>query len=98
MTMNRRKLKIAAILAAAYAFACTGAFATTHEDKGKAAAMEKGTTTQDRTSEKQTDAKTVTVGVPVTLMVPIEFKVEPQAKGCWVELHSKNGFSGDRFA
>ncbi|MDQ3774502.1 MAG: hypothetical protein M3461_09130, partial [Pseudomonadota bacterium] len=52
---------------------------------------------QDRSaSENQTDASTITVGVPVTVMVPLEFKVEPQAKGCWVELYTKEGFRGDR--
>ncbi len=95
--MNRRKLKITAILAASYAFACAGVLATTHEDKGKGAATKSDTTTQDRSaSENQTDASTITVGVPVTVMVPLEFKVEPQAKGCWVELYSKDGFRGDR--
>jgi len=89
--MNRRKLKFTAILAASYAFACTGVLATTHEDKGKAAA-----TQSDSDSKDQTDASTVTVGVPVTVMVPMEFKVEPQAKGCWVELYTKEGFSGYR--
>ncbi|MGH8627784.1 MAG: beta/gamma crystallin domain-containing protein, partial [Gammaproteobacteria bacterium] len=38
----------------------------------------------------------ITVGVPVTVMVPLEFKVEPQAKGCWVELYTKESFRGDR--
>jgi hypothetical protein len=91
MTMNRRKLKTTALLAAAYAFACTGVFATTHEDKGKAAA-----TQSDSAPKDQTDGSTVAVGVPETVMVPMEFKVEPQAKGCWVELYTKEGFRGDR--
>lgn len=72
--MNRRKLKITAILAASYAFVCTEVLATTHEDKS-----------------------VITVGVPVsTVMVPREFKVEPQAKGCWVELYTEESFRGDR--
>ncbi|MGH8479397.1 MAG: beta/gamma crystallin domain-containing protein [Gammaproteobacteria bacterium] len=96
--MKKRTVSIAAILAASYAFACTEVLATTHEDKDKGAADTKSDATpQDRSaSESKTDASTVTVGVPVTIMVPMEFKVEPQAKGCWVELYSKDGFSGDR--
>ncbi|MGH8479396.1 MAG: beta/gamma crystallin domain-containing protein [Gammaproteobacteria bacterium] len=98
--MNRRKLKIAAILAASYAFVCTEVLATTHEDKengGGGAATKIATTPRDRSaSENQTDASTITVGVPVTAMVPLEFKVEPQAKGCWVELYTKKSFRGDR--
>lgn len=84
--MKKRPLSIAAILAASYAFVCTEVLATTHEDKDNgAAATKSGTSPRDRSaSESQTDASTITVGAPVTVMVPLEFKVEPQAKGCWV--------------
>ncbi|MGH8470245.1 MAG: beta/gamma crystallin domain-containing protein [Gammaproteobacteria bacterium] len=91
--MKIRKLKMAAILAASYAFACAGALATTHEDDGTATQTD--TTAQDR-SASETDASTITARGPVTVMVPMEFKVDPQAKGCWVNLYSEDDFRGDR--
>jgi Beta/Gamma crystallin len=41
------------------------------------------------------DAGSTTARVPVLVMVPMEFKVDPQAKGCWVEMYSKDDFQGD---
>ncbi len=38
---------------------------------------------------------TFTARVPVVAMVPVEFQVDPQAKGCWVEMYSKDNFQGD---
>jgi len=38
---------------------------------------------------------TFTGRVPLLVMVPVEFKVDPQAKGCWVEMYSKDNFQGD---
>jgi Beta/Gamma crystallin len=41
------------------------------------------------------DDGSATARVPILVMVPVEFKVDPQAKGCWVEMYSKDNFEGD---
>ncbi|MGH9894378.1 MAG: beta/gamma crystallin domain-containing protein [bacterium] len=93
--MKTRKLKLAAVLGASSALACAGALATAAEGKEDGSAARGDTATQDRSAQEgKSGASTFTARVPVLVMVPMEFKVDPQAKGCWVELYSKDSFQG----
>jgi len=91
--MKTRKFKLAAVLAASSALACVGALATEAEGKDDGSAG--ATATQDRSAQEgKAGASTFTARVPVLVMVPMEFKVDREAKGCWVEMYSKDDFQG----
>lgn len=93
--MKTRKFSLAAVLAAASALACAGALAAAAEGKEDGSGAEGDTATQDRSAQEgKAGASTFTARVPVLVMVPMEFKVDPQAKGCWVEMYAKDDFQG----
>ncbi len=83
--MKTRKFSLAAVLAASSALACAGALAAAAEDKEDSSAAR---------GEGKAGASTFTARVPVLVMIPMEFKVDREAKGCWVELYSKDDFQG----
>ena len=94
--MKIRKFSLAAVLATSSAFACAGTLTSAAEGKDGGSAARGDTATQDRTAQEgKAGASTFTARVPVLVMVPVEFKVDPQAKGCWVEMYSKDNFQGD---
>jgi Beta/Gamma crystallin len=96
ITMKIRKFSLAAVLATSSAFACAGTLTSAAEGKDDGSAARGDTATQDRTAQEgKAGASTFTARVPVLMMVPVEFKVDPQAKGCWVEMYSKDDFQGD---
>lgn len=82
--MNTRRFSTVPILAAAFTFAAGTAFAEIHDATGKGKAGK---------SDKSTS--TFTAHVPVVVMVPTTFRVDPEAKGCWVEMYSQENFEGD---
>jgi hypothetical protein len=82
--MKTRKFSLAAVLATSSAFAFAGALASAAEGKDDSSAARGDTATQERSAQEgKAGASTFTARVPVLVMVPMEFKVDPQEKGCW---------------
>lgn len=81
--MNTHRFSAIPILAAFFTLVASIAFAETHD------------TTGDEQSSQESDTSTFTAHVPVLVMVPRTFKIDPEAKGCWVEMYSQENFGGE---
>ena len=67
------------------------------QDKSDRPVMNEPPRSGDNKSAAQTGSRdgTITVPVPILMMVPVEVSTDAEKKGCWVKLYDKKNYEGD---
>lgn len=93
LIMNTRNF----LAAAAIVFGLGAATGANSQNKSDRPIMNEPPRSGDNKSAAQSGSRdgTITVPVPILMMVPVEVSIESEKNGCWVKFYDKKNYEGD---